>query len=189
MVDSLSNRTEIILSQNCGIMLTSRGDLSPRKPSRQFARFVARVIKADPSEKPHLSALSATTDISPVIACDQALLEVEFMRDSDLELLSITRSVLAGEAEERQEDHVLHRESVLDNVQREITEFLGKVMVKRAPAAVSARVRRLLRMSDELESVSDAGRCFGVLANMDFILVCAYGEGGADPELLLYKKR
>ena len=28
-------------------------------------------------------------------------------------------------------------------------------MVKRAPAAVSERVRRLLRMSDELESVSD----------------------------------
>ena len=123
--------------------------------SRQFAGFVARVIKADPSEKPHLSALSATTYISPVIACDQALLEVEFMRDSDLELLSITRSVLAGEAEERQEDHILHREGVLDNVQREITEFLGKIMVKRAPAEVSARVRRLLRMSDELESVSD----------------------------------
>ena len=33
------------------------------------------------------------------------------------------------------------------------------------------------------------GRCFGVLANMDFILVCTYEKGGADPELLLYKKR
>ena len=32
-------------------------------------------------------------------------------------------------------------------------------------------------------------RCFGVLANMDFILVCTYGADGADPELLLYKKR
>ncbi|MBO7389833.1 MAG: helix-turn-helix domain-containing protein [Clostridia bacterium] len=32
-------------------------------------------------------------------------------------------------------------------------------------------------------------RCFGVLANADFILICAYGEGGKDPELLLYKKR
>ena len=32
-------------------------------------------------------------------------------------------------------------------------------------------------------------RCFGVLANADFILVCTYGENGADPELLLYKKR
>ena len=32
-------------------------------------------------------------------------------------------------------------------------------------------------------------RCFGVLANMDFILVCTYGAEGADPELVLYKKR
>ena len=32
-------------------------------------------------------------------------------------------------------------------------------------------------------------RCFGVLANADFILVCTYGENAADPELLLYKKR
>ena len=36
---------------------------------------------------------------------------------------------------------------------------------------------------------SRVGRCFGVLANADFILVCTYGENGADPELLLYKKR
>ena len=123
--------------------------------SRQFAGLVARIIKADPVEKPHLSALKMTSYISPVIACDQALLEVEFMRDSCLELLACVKGVLSGEAAERQEDHILHREAVLDNVQREVTEFLGKIMVKRAPAAVSARVRRLLRLSDELESVSD----------------------------------
>ncbi len=32
-------------------------------------------------------------------------------------------------------------------------------------------------------------RCFGVLGNADFILICSYGKDGADPELLLYKKR
>ncbi|MBQ8144346.1 MAG: helix-turn-helix domain-containing protein [Butyricicoccus sp.] len=32
-------------------------------------------------------------------------------------------------------------------------------------------------------------RCFGLAANMDFLLVCTYGEDGADPELVLYKKR
>ena len=31
--------------------------------------------------------------------------------------------------------------------------------------------------------------CFGVVANMDFILVCSYGENGSNPELLIYKKR
>lgn len=123
--------------------------------TRQFARFVSRVIKAPPAEKPHLSALKMSSYISPVIACDQALLEVGFMRDSGLELLAGLKGVLAGTATDSAEEHILHREEVLDNVQREITEFLGKIMVKRAPTEVSDRVRRLLRLSDELESVSD----------------------------------
>ena len=123
--------------------------------TRQFARFVSRVIKAPPAEKPHLSALKMSSYISPVIACDQALLEVGFMRDSGLELLAGLKDVLAGNATDSTEEHILHREEVLDNVQREITKFLGKIMVKRAPTEVSDRIGRLLRLSDELESVSD----------------------------------
>ena len=122
---------------------------------KPFARFVARLIPSDANTKPHLSALKMTSHLSPVIACDQALLEVNFMRDSDLELLSDVRKVLTGEADVKLEDHIVHREDVLDNVQREITEFLGKIMVKRVPTSVSERARRLLRITDELESVSD----------------------------------
>ena len=32
-------------------------------------------------------------------------------------------------------------------------------------------------------------RCFGLLANMNFLLVCEYGEGGTNPEIIIYKKR
>ncbi len=32
-------------------------------------------------------------------------------------------------------------------------------------------------------------RCFGIAANMDFLLVCTYEENGTNPELVLYKKR
>ncbi len=32
-------------------------------------------------------------------------------------------------------------------------------------------------------------RCFGVIANMNFIMICEYGENGSNPELLIYKKR
>ena len=32
-------------------------------------------------------------------------------------------------------------------------------------------------------------RCLGVVANEAFILVCEYGSHGADPEIILYKKR
>ena len=44
-------------------------------------------------------------------------------------------------------------------------------------------------LGTQLEPEGGNGRCFGVVANVDFILVCTYGEDGADPELLLYKKR
>ena len=35
----------------------------------------------------------------------------------------------------------------------------------------------------------DIQRCFGILANMSFLLVCEYGENGSNPEIILYKKR
>ncbi len=44
-------------------------------------------------------------------------------------------------------------------------------------------------LGTQLEPEFGGDRCFGVLANMDFILICTYAEGGADPELILYKKR
>ena len=44
-------------------------------------------------------------------------------------------------------------------------------------------------LGNQLESEFGGERCFGVLANMDFILVSTYEAGGANPELVLYKKR
>ena len=44
-------------------------------------------------------------------------------------------------------------------------------------------------LGNQLESEFGGDRCFGVLANVDFILVCTYGENASDPELVLYKKR
>lgn len=44
-------------------------------------------------------------------------------------------------------------------------------------------------LGNQLESELDDDRCFGVLANAEFILICTYAAEGANPELLLYKKR
>ena len=32
-------------------------------------------------------------------------------------------------------------------------------------------------------------KCFGLLANMNFLIVCEYEENGTNPELVIYKKR
>ena len=44
-------------------------------------------------------------------------------------------------------------------------------------------------LGNQLESEFGGGRCFGVLANMDFIMVSTYEAEGANPELIIYKKR
>ena len=44
-------------------------------------------------------------------------------------------------------------------------------------------------LGTQLECEFGTNRCFGVAANMDFILVCTYEENGENPELVIYKKR
>ena len=61
----------------------------------------------------------------------------------------------------------------------------------RLPGGMKAKFLddRTTYLGNQLESESGGDRCFGILANMDFILICTYGKDGADPELVLYRKR
>lgn len=43
-------------------------------------------------------------------------------------------------------------------------------------------------LGNQIERVGNE-RCYGVVANEEFILVCEYGCNGADPRLILYKSR
>lgn len=43
-------------------------------------------------------------------------------------------------------------------------------------------------LGSQLES-EFGDRCFGIAANMNFLLVCTYEENGENPELVLYRKR
>lgn len=44
-------------------------------------------------------------------------------------------------------------------------------------------------LGTQLECEFGGARCFGVLANMDFIMISTYGAEGENPELVVYKKR
>ena len=44
-------------------------------------------------------------------------------------------------------------------------------------------------LGNQLECEFGGDRCFGIAANMDFILISTYEENGKNPELVLYKKR
>ena len=122
---------------------------------KQFASLVERLVPQKKGEEAHFSALRHGSMVSPVIACDQALMEVQFMRDVDAELLEGARKVRGGEADEALERRIIEQEVRLDDVQREITDFLGDIMTKRLAQTVAERARRLMRLTDELESISD----------------------------------
>ena len=44
-------------------------------------------------------------------------------------------------------------------------------------------------LGNQLECEFGGGRCFGIAANMEFIMVSTYEENGKNPELVIYKKR
>ncbi len=44
-------------------------------------------------------------------------------------------------------------------------------------------------LGNQLEPEFGGDRCFGILGSMDFIMVCTYEKDGANPELILYRKR
>lgn len=44
-------------------------------------------------------------------------------------------------------------------------------------------------LGNQLECTFGGDRCFGIAANMDFLLVCTYEKDGKNPELVVYKKR
>lgn len=37
--------------------------------------------------------------------------------------------------------------------------------------------------------IASSERCYGIVADDKYMLVCEYGCGGADPEIIMYKKR
>ena len=123
---------------------------------RHFARFVTWLVPAKTErEQTRLTYLNKRVKQSPQIACEQAAREVLFMANSNVEMMANVRAAIDGTANDEDVDHVFRREGILDRVQQEITEFLGRVMTSRLPEDVAGQARSLLRITDELETISD----------------------------------
>lgn len=41
---------------------------------------------------------------------------------------------------------------------------------------------------NQVEKISSE-RCYGLAANKNYLMVCEYGEGGSDPEIVVFKRR
>ena len=75
----------------------------------------------------------------------------------------------------------------------EINDLVGKYvnLEYRLPSGLNVKFLddQVTYLGNQLESEIVDGLCFGVIANMDFILICTYEEEGKNPEFIMYKKR
>ncbi len=74
-----------------------------------------------------------------------------------------------------------------------LNALVGKYVNLEYPLPGGRKVRFLedqtTYLGNQLEPAFGGDRCFGVIANMDFILICTYEAEGKNPERVLYKKR
>lgn len=74
-----------------------------------------------------------------------------------------------------------------------LNALVGRFVNLAYPLPSGKRVKflddRTTYLGSQLESETDSSRCFGILANQEFIMVCTYEAEGTHPELLLYRKR
>ena len=75
----------------------------------------------------------------------------------------------------------------------ELYALVGKYVNLEYPLPSGVPVKFLddnsMYLGNQVECEFGEGRCYGVVAGLDFLLVCEYGENGADPEVVLYKRR
>lgn len=90
-----------------------------------------------------------------------------------------------------EEINALHIEG-MPKVER-LNALVGKYvnLEYRLPSGISVKFLddQTTYLGNQLESEQDSDRCFGILANMDFIMISTYEMKGTNPELILYKKR
>ena len=124
---------------------------------RSFARFLEWLVpQRVPKEKGHLTRLDVRMVESPVIGIEQSRVQVVKMGQGVRKMLAWTRQIMDQEEPDRElVRKVFHREEIMDNIQREVIDFLTDLLTGEVPHAVTEEGRAQLRIADEYESISD----------------------------------
>jgi len=107
-------------------------------------------------ETPHLTYLDVRMLNTPALGMEQSRQELLFMAESVHTMMGLLRdSLFAEKADEEAHRRIFRREDILDNVQKEITEFLGRLLSGNVTHELITEARGQIRLADEYESVSD----------------------------------
>lgn len=114
------------------------------------------VPEKEPRQKPHLTYLDVRMLQTPALSLQQSQNEILRMARTIERMLHALRVMLTQpEPDERREKKAFSREEILDLLQKEVVQFLSRLLSGNVPHSVMEAGRRQLRIADEYESIGD----------------------------------
>ncbi len=122
-----------------------------------LANSLNRFVPDKPyKEAPHLTHLDIHLFESPVIGVEQCRVELMRMGEHVNKMLVHLKAVLSdSETDRKLSGKILHREEVLDIMQKEIAVYITHLLASNVPHSTADEARLQLRIADEYESVGD----------------------------------
>jgi phosphate:Na+ symporter len=121
--------------------------------------FTKLILKLCPDDTEggahHITYLDIRMLSTPAFGVQQSLQEIIRMADRVQMMLGDLRACIVDEENETAKKSIFDGESALDDQQREIVQFLARLMRGRVTSEISAETRKQIRLADEYESVSD----------------------------------
>lgn len=107
-------------------------------------------------EHHHLRYLDIRMLETPVLAIEQSHREIVHMARMDEEMMNLLRDeVEKVNPGQKTRDNIFNKENVLDNIQKEVVEFLSKALTGNVSLELSEDARDYIRLADDYESISD----------------------------------
>jgi phosphate:Na+ symporter len=125
-----------------------------------FMQYLAKLVtwifpSKEFEEIPHLKYISTMIN-TPALAIEQSADELNEMGSQVIKMMDKLKSVVDNEDYYGEDaKSIFRKEEILDVIQKEVTQFIGKIFSKNTSRAIAADCRSQLRIADELESVSD----------------------------------
>lgn len=120
-----------------------------------LARLVTRITPdREVKETPKLILVGEASDILPATAIIQADSELKKMKDILERMYKVTKEYLKDK-DSKKLDKVRDYERITDNIQKEMTLFLCKVMERPMSGEQSRHSQAIIKIADEFESIAD----------------------------------
>ena len=120
-----------------------------------FTRLILRLCPDGGDAAHHITYLDIRMLSTPAFGIQQSLQEIIRMADRVQLMLGDLRACIVDEDNEVARRSIFEGEQALDDQQREIVQFLARLVRGRITTEIAAETRKQIRLADEYESVSD----------------------------------